>query len=78
MRKLDLVNYIKQVRLLKNIKDYGSCIPCILNHLNIFYLECLLEIYDKVRKLQFSEEPNYSEYIRMIDIYLGDKKCIID
>jgi len=29
MRKIDLVNYIKQVRLLKNINDYGSCIPRI-------------------------------------------------
>ncbi|CDW73149.1 UNKNOWN [Stylonychia lemnae] len=67
MSKIELVNYIKQVRLLKNIKDYGSCIP-----------QCLLDIFDKVRRLQFSEEPNYSEYIRIIEEQLGNQKCIID
>eukprot|EP00347_Sterkiella_histriomuscorum_P008226 403345895 len=66
MRKVELISYLKQLRLLKTINDYGQIIP-----------QCILEIYQKVRKLQFSEKPQYEEFINLIQQEIQDQSCII-
>eukprot|EP00347_Sterkiella_histriomuscorum_P022609 403337839 len=66
MRKVELISYLKQLRLLKTINDYGQIIP-----------QCILEIYQKVRKLQFSEKPQYEEFINLIQQEIQDLSCLI-
>ena len=49
--------------------------PVRIHNFKSSQIGCIIDVYNKIRKLKFSEDPDYDQYIKLIKNYLNGKEC---